>query len=111
MGPDEENLDCNDLEIARELNSMDALGIHIGDRVKEDQLAVDHYNKTMHIDPESGAYVVGFPWVSDTPPKASELESNYRMVLCRFKATMAKLDKDKAKLLQYTEVHNKEVKN
>merc|ERR1712074_213355 len=62
----------------------------------------------MYKDNDSNQYIVGFPWVNNKPSVHEELDSNYGLVLARFKDTMKTLDKDKDKLLQYKENHEKE---
>ena len=48
LEPDEDNLESNDLDVAHELNSLKALGIHTGISSKEEKLAEKHATKEMH---------------------------------------------------------------
>ena len=107
----EEVLATNDLEIARELNNYDALGIKLSSREEDDRKAELHYKSNMYVDPETKNYVVGFPWIMNDPPTSTQLDSNKFLVTSRFKSTMASLDKDPQKLSQYSQVHDKEVEN
>ena len=62
-------------------------------------------------DPLTNSYIVGFPWIGNVLPSGEELESNYQMVKKWFDSAMKKLDKDKDKLKEYTNVHQKEIEN
>ena len=62
----------------------------------------------MYKDNETNQYIVGFPWINDSPPIPEELDSNYGLVLAKFKDFMKSLDKDPVRLQQYKETHEKE---
>ena len=100
--------DCNAFNVVKELNNFDALGFQINSREDEDNEALKTFKSNMYIDNDSKQYVVGFPWVNNIPPTAEDLESNYGIVLARFKDTMKSLDKNPDKLQQYKETHDKE---
>ena len=100
--------ETNAFEIARELNNFDALGFQVSTREDEDKEALTTFKSNMYKDDVNNQYVVGFPWVNNSPPTQDELDNNYHIVLARFKDTMKSLDKDKIKLRQYAETHEKE---
>ena len=103
--------ETNAFEISRELNNFDALGYQIATREDEDKEALSSFKSNMFKDDVNNQYVVGFPWVNNIAPTQDELDSNYNMVLTRFKDTMKNLDKNNEKLQQYAETHESEVKN
>ena len=102
--------ETNAFEVAKELNNMDSLGFQVDTRQDEDQEALTSFHSNMSKDSTSNKYIVGFPWVNNRIPTQEELDSNYAMVLARFKDTMKSLDKDKEKLRQYAQTHENEVK-
>ena len=102
--------ECNALEVAKELNSYESLGIQVTSREEDDAQALEIFNYRFHYDSE-GRPVVGFPWVNNSPPSQEELESNFHVVKSRFDSIMRYLDKHPDKRKQYEEVHNKELSN
>ena len=62
----------------------------------------------MQKDKDSGQYVVGFPWVNNSPPTGEELDSKFGIVYARFLDSMKTLDKYPDRLRQYKETHDKE---
>ena len=108
---DETVQEANAFEVARELNNFDALGYQIATREDEDKEALSSFKSNMYKDNVNNQYVVGFPWVNNLPPTQEDLDSNYHLVLARFKDTMKSLDKNKGKLCQYAETHENEVKH
>ena len=103
--------ESNAFNIVRELNNFDAMGIQVATRDEEDKEALSAFKSNMVKDEVNNQYIVGFPWVNDTPPTQDELDSNYYLVLNMFKHTMKTLDKDRDKLLQYAQTHEKEIAN
>ena len=107
---DNENIcEGNAFDVARELNNMDAVGFHVSTRQEDDREALQNFKSNMFKDESTNQYIVGFPWVNDTPPTQEELDSNYGLVLAKFKDNMRSLDKNPSKLMQYKETHDKEV--
>ena len=100
--------DSNAFNVARELNNFDAMGFQVTSRQEDDKEALETFTSNMYKDIETNQYVVGFPWINDSPPTPEELDSNYGLVLARFKDTMKSLDKDPVKLQQYKDTHEKE---
>ena len=109
---DEEVVDKeNMIEVAKHLNNLENIGINVTNRQEQDEQAVMNYKSNVTKDPESGNYIVGFPWAGDKPPEDGELDSNYHLVKAKFKSVMSTLDKNKEKLKTYADVHKKEVEN
>ena len=109
---DHEHVDTNNvLDIVREMNSYDALGIRMINRDDEDREAEDTFKSNMTFDKESGKYIVGFPWLNNTPPDQNDLDSNYDIAKARFLSTCKSLDKNHDKLSKYEQVHNQELLN
>ena len=107
-----EYVDSNNmLDIVREINNYDALGIRMVNRDDEDKEAEKTFKSSMIIDKESGKYIVGFPWLNNTPPDQSDLDSNYDIAKARFIGTCKSLDKNPEKLNKYQEVHEQELIN
>ena len=107
---DHEHVDTNNvLDIVREMNSYDALGIRMINRDDEDREAKDTFKSNMTFDKESGKYIIGFPWLNNTPPDQNDLDSNYDIAKARFISTCKSLDKDHDKLSKYEQVHNQEL--
>ena len=100
--------ESNAFDVAKELNNFDAMGFQVSSRQEDDREALETFTSNMYKDNDSNQYIVGFPWVNDKPPVHEELDSNYGLVLARFKDTIKTLDKDNDKLLQYKENHEKE---
>ena len=89
------------------MNSYDALGFSVTSRNEDDSEALKTFNSNMYKN-DSGQYVVGFPWVNNSPPTGDDLDSNFGIVYARFLDTMKTLDKHPDKLRQYKETHDKE---
>ena len=87
---DKENM----IEVAKNLNSLENLGINLTNRQDLDKQAVTNYKSNVTKDPNSGLYIGGFPWEGDKPPEGGELDSNYYLVKAKFKAVMSTLDKN-----------------
>ena len=103
--------ESNAFDVAKELNNMDSLGFQVNTRQDEDEEALSSFHSNMYRDTVNNKYIVGFPWVNNRIPTQEELDSNYSMVLARFKDTMKTLDKNQEKLCQYAETHENEVKH
>ena len=107
-----EYVDSNNMfDIVREINSYDALGIRMVNRDDEDKEAEKTFQSSMIFDKESGKYIVGFPWINNTPPDQNDLDSNYDIAKARFISTCKSLDKNPEKLNKYQEVHEQELTN
>ena len=100
--------DSNAFDIVRELNNFDAMGFQVSSRADDDNEALETFVSNMYKDKNTNQYIVGFPWINDSPPIPEELDSNYGIVLARFIEIMKSLDKDKNKLQQYKETHDNE---
>ena len=84
---DEEVHEVNAWNIAKELNSYDALGIRLHSREQDDEEALRIFNSRFHYD-GSGHPCVGFPWVRGLPPTSDHLASNFGLVKARFESLM-----------------------
>ena len=100
--------ESNAFDVVKELNNFDAMGFQVSSRAEDDKEALETFVSNMYKDDNTNQYIVGFPWINDTPPIPEELDSNYGIVLARFKETMKSLDKDTNKLQQYKETHENE---
>ena len=100
--------ESNAFDVVRELNNFDAMGFQVSSRAEDDIDALKTFTSNMYKDKNTNQYVVGFPWTNDIPPSPEELDSDYGLVLARFKDIMKSLDKDENKLQQYKETHEKE---
>ena len=103
--------DHNMFDIVKEINSYDALGIRLVNRDDEDKEAEKTFKSNMIFDKDCGKYVVGFPWLNNTPPDKNDLDSNYDIAKARFISTCKNLDKNPQKLEQYQKVHEQELLN
>ena len=83
-------LEVNAVDVIRELNSLDAVGINLSSRQEDDTSALHKFRESLSYT-ASGQASVGFPWVGGRPSQ-QELPSNYQMVLQRFLATMKRLN-------------------
>ena len=81
---DKENM----IEVAKHLNSLENLGINLANRQEQDEQAVTNYKSNVTKDPNSGSYIIGFPWAGDKPPEDDELDSNYHIVKAKFMSFM-----------------------
>ena len=100
--------DSNAFNIVRELNNFDAMGFQVTSRLEDDKEALESFTSNMYKDSDTNQYIVGFPWINDSPPTPEELDSNYGLVLARFNDVMKHLDRDPIKLQQYKDTHDKE---
>ena len=90
--------ESNAFDVVKELNNFDAMGFQVSSRAEDDKEALETFVSNMYKDDNTNQYIVGFPWINDTPPIPEDLDSNYGIVLARFKETMKSLDKDTNKL-------------
>ena len=97
------------LEVAKELNSYDSLGIRLESRADQDERATQSFKSSVYRNPVTKQFVVGFPWLTGVPPL--DLPDNYFLVLNMFKSLMRQLDKTPHKRDLYKEVHVSEVNN
>ena len=106
---DEYILEPNMWDVAHELTNFDNLGITITSKQDQDREALENFNSTVSKDPNSNAFVVGFPWTGNSPPNKNDLDSNLDIVKSRFMSTMKTLDNNPDKLQEYAKVHQSEV--
>ena len=105
---DEQILYSNLADITNIMTDLDNLGITVNNKQDEEIGALDNYNKNVRKDPDTNAYIVGFPWFSDSQPAPGELDSNADIVRSRFNSTMKGLDNKPQVLAEYANVHKKE---
>ena len=101
----------NMLDIVREMNSYDALGIRMVNRDDEDREAEKIFKSNMLFDKDSAKYIVGFPWLNNTPPDQNDLDSNYEIAKAGFLSICKSLDKNPEKLDKYQKVQEQELQN
>ena len=106
---DEYVLEPNMWDVAQELTNFDNLGITITSKQDQDREALENFQSTVSKDPDSNAYVVGFPWIGNSLPNRGDLDSNLDLVKSRFLSTMKTLDNNPDKLKEYARVHQNEV--
>ena len=75
--------------------NLESLGITESPLTCDDDLALDHFNKTVKF--EEGRYMVTWPWKEENP----NLPSNYYLALGRLKSILQKLHKHPQLLQQY----------
>ena len=77
--------EANAFDVVKELNNFDAMGFQVTSRPEDDKQALETFTSNMYKDNKTNQYIVGFPWINDIPPVSEELDSNYKLVMARFK--------------------------
>ena len=75
--------------------NLESLGITESPSISEDDVALDHFNKTVKF--FDGRYMVTWPWKEENP----DLPENYQLALGRLKSMIQKLVKHPQLLQQY----------
>ncbi len=85
---------------------METLGIQQEEMLNDDQLAVEHFNRTVKYLPEEKRYQVSWPWNGD----ANTLPDNYQLAFCRLQSVYKNISKQNGLLKEYHDIIQNQVR-
>ena len=75
--------ESNAFDVVMEINVFDTMQFQVSSSPE----ALETFTSNMYKDEKTNQCIAGFPWINDTPPILEKLDSNFRLVLARFKDT------------------------